>query len=219
MLALQSKSIDWFNDAELEISDGTTLNQFYGSTPTMNVVDVMDELAAWATSTFAPSFGWSWQRDPATGGAVLTLYATAPFTLEATTTAAQTGYGLTAGVKASATSHTFDAPAIGTWAPVSGLAVSKNIRILGRGDACGNGAIRPGVPGLATYTPSIEAIGTAEDAGRLTEVLADASNPRRMTVYQQHTGLWLDLALGDVSRSSRGAKHYRFQLTASGEAL
>jgi len=218
MLALQMNNVDWV-EAELEINDGATTAQFYGSSVRMDVASVMDELVTWATSTFIPTFLWAWEKDTSTGGAILTLSATGNFTLEATNTDAQTGYGLNSGVKASASSHTFDSAAAGTWAPVSGVSVKANLRVLLSGDACGDGAVRPGVPGLAHYRPTVEAIGTALDAARLANVLGDASNPRRASICQQHTASWIEVAVGEVARNPAGAKHYRFRLEVSGEAV
>ena len=219
MLAIQPNAINW-QDAELEISDGATTAQFYGSAPRMDVASVLDELVAWADSTLIGSWSWSWARDASTGGAIITLAVdTGTFTIEATNADAQNGYGLAAGVHAAAASQVFDSPAAGTWAPASRVAVSANIRRLGRGDACGDGATRPGVPGNAANRPAVEAIGTPIDAGRITAQLAAASSPRRGRVYQLHTGQWLELAIGSVQRSPAGAMHYRFSIEAAGEAI
>ena len=219
MIALQPASIDW-SVAEIEIDDGWTTNQFNASASRMDVVAVLDELTAWATSTFAAAFSWTMDRDADTGGAVVTLATSSgTFTIEATNAAAQAGYGLSAGVHAAASSHTFDAPAAGTWSPVAQVSVRNNIRSVGRGDACGNGAIRPGSPGIGANAPAVSAYGTAVDAGRIAEQLADASNPRRARVYQLHTGLWLELAIGTVQRSPSGLLYYRFTIDAAGDAI
>ena len=219
MLALQPTSIDW-SAAQIEINDGVTTDQFLGSAVTMSIVEVMDELIAWATSTFIGTFSWTWTRDATTGGAIITLAVDAgTVTLEATNADAQAGYGLSAGVHGAAASHTFDVAAAGTWAPVSQMMVSGNLRTLDRGDACGDGAIRPGSPGIATNQPTAQAIGTALEAGRFAEQLADAASPRRAHLYQLHTDTWLELALGQVTRSPHGLMHYRFELDAVGDAL
>jgi len=218
MLALEPDAVVW-SVADLEINDGVTTDSYNHPTPVTDVATVMDALVVWANATFAHVFGWSWARDPATGGAIITLSATGgTFTLEATNADAQTGYGLSAGLKAAAAAHTFDTAAVCTWAPTLPIAVRANMRILDRGDACGDGAIRPGVPGLATYRPRVEAMGSALDAARLASVLADAGNPRRAAIYQLHTDMWLALAVGDVSRSPVGAVNYRFELSCSGDA-
>jgi hypothetical protein len=219
MLALQPGAVDW-TVAEIEINDGVTTDQFNGSTQRMDVVAVLDELVAWATSTFIGTFSWSWTRDAATGGAVITLATSSgAFTLEATNADAQAGYGLSAGVHASAASHEFDTVAAGTWAPLYPIGVRANIRVLDRGDACGNGATRPGVPGFAANAPAVTAAGTAIDAGRLTEQMASASSPRRARVYQLHTATWVELAIGAAQRSPLGLLHYRFTLDAAGDAI
>lgn len=218
MLVLEPAGVDWLT-SDLEINDGVTTDSYNHTSVIADVATVMTALVAWATATFTPTFSWSWERDATTGGAILTLSADAAFTVEATESHAQTGYGLDPGVKASASSHRFDSPASGTWDPSMGPAVSRNIRVLGAGDACGNGAVRPGVPGLATNKPAIAAVGTAIDAGRFAAQVALASNPRRANVYQVHTATWLLLALGEVQREPVGLTHYRFDIEASGDAI
>ncbi len=218
MLALETTGDGW-GSAEIEISDGVTTDTWTGSADTLSAVAAMDELAAWATSTFAPTFTWTWARDATTGGAIFTLSASANFTIEPLNSTAEDLFGLDPGVKSSASSQPFDSAAIATWAPVSGIAVRTSLRQLGRGDAPGDGAVRPGVPGLAALRQSVGAVGTAIDAGRLAAALALATSPRRIDVYQQHTGTWLRLALGDVSRSPSGFMHYRFDMAATGDAI
>lgn len=219
MLALNPDSVDW-SVAQIEINDGVTTDQFVGSTPSMDVAAVMDELVVWADATFIPAFSWTWIRDTSTGGAILSLSATGgTFTLEATNADAQAGYGLSAGVKGAAAAHLFNDAAAGTWAPTSKMLVADNMRTLGPGDACGDGAVRPGSPGVASYRPRVAGIGSALDAARLAAVLGDADNPRRGVVYQLHTETWIELAIGEVSRSKVGATHYRFDFEAAGDVL
>ena len=218
MLALEPSAVDW-SVSGLEINDGATTDSFNAASQYMHVVDVMDALIVWADATFALTFTWAWTRDAGTGGAILTLAASGTFTLEATNSDAQTGYGLNAGLKGASAAHTFDSAAAGTWAPASALMVRADFRVAGSGDACGDGALRPGAPGIAHRRPVVSAIGTATDAGRWAGVAAAAHSPRRATAYQQHTASWVDFALGDVSRSAAGVKHYRFELQASGDVI
>jgi len=219
MLTLEPAAVSWLVSA-LEINDGATTDTFNATGAAMGISDVMGELVAWADSTFALVFAWSWARDSTTGGAILTLSATGgTFTLHARNADAQAGYGLTAGVKAAAASHTFDSAAAGTWAPVSGLMVSADIRVAGAGDACGDGAIRPAAPGIAHRRPAVSAVATALGAGRMAATLAAARNPRRATAYQQHTDSWVAFALGEINRSAVGTLHYRFELQASGDVI
>lgn len=218
MIALEPSAVDW-SVADLEINDGVTTDSFNHSDAAADVATVMDALVAWADTTFTPTFIWSWERDSSTGGAILTLAADAAFTLEATNSDAQTGYGLNSGLKASASSHEFDSAAAGTWAPKSGAMISKNIRVLAGGDACGDGAVRPAAPGIAHRRPAVTAVGEVIDAARWAAVAAAAHSPRRCSGWQAHTSSWVTFAVGEVSRSPSGVKHYRFDLAASGDVI
>lgn len=161
------------------------------------------------------TFSWTWARQSSSGGAILVLSATGGvFTITAGASA-RLGLPAAAGV----TTVIGTTAATGTWAPVSKLAMARNLRLLGKGDACGDGAVRPGVPGLAGSRPSLAAIGTAVDAGRVAAVLADASNPRRATGYQTHTDTWLEVALGRHSRGAVSTTHYRFDFEVARETL
>lgn len=218
MLAVDPAAIDW-TVAEVEIDDGFTTDQFTGSAARMTVVAYLDELVAWATATFVPSFAWSWQRESATSGAIITVTASSAVTLEATNTDAQDGLGYPAGVIGPATDFEADASAAGTWAPRWSIMVRADLRILARGDACGDGAIRPGSPGIAHRRPAVTAAGTARDAARLSSVLASAASPRRAVAYQLHTATWPTFALGTVDRSPLDTNNYRFALQAVGDVI
>ena len=180
-------------------------------------------MTAWLVWLNAPArawtgtrtFDWTWQRYATDGGAKITLSAVGgTFTI--------TG-GANARLKLSAaagvTTTTGTAGADGTWAPAPGIAVVADLRTIGRGDACGDGAVRPGVPALGTNRPAISAVATPTDAGRLAGVLAVAESPRRCHVWQEHTSTWRELALGFVQREASGFSFYRFTLEASGDAI
>jgi len=219
VLSLEPSAVDW-TAATLELFDGVTTDQFNGSAVRMALPAVMDELIAWATATFIPTFAWSWARDTATGGAVVTLTCTGgTVTLEAKNATAELGYGLRAGAKSAAASHEFDGPGAATWAPLSGLMISADLRVLATGDACADGAIRPGSPGLAHRRPVVGAVGSALDAGRMAATMAAGASPRRATAWQTHTATWLTFALGDVTRAPAGALHYRWDLQAAGDVI
>lgn len=200
-----------------EIQVGADAETFT-STETGNVYALIEELVAWAnhgTRLWAGAifFDWSWQRDPVTGGALLTLSADAAFDIN-------TGTGdLQIPTMAAQTSSTATDPATGTWAPTVPIAVAGVVRMLGEGDAGGGLSIRPGSPGLAGWRPKVEAVGTALDAARLAGILAWATTPRRCWVYQLHQDVWRNLAMGAVSRSAEGATAYRFSIECAGEAL
>jgi len=160
------------------------------------------------------SFAWTWARDTTTGGALLILTATGGlFTIDA---GALSTLGFAAG---GAWATVTGAAALGTWAPAGKMAVSNHMRVLDRGDASGDGALRPGVPGAAHYAPEVSAVGTAVDAARMADILADAENPRVAVVYQLHNAEWLTLAVGDITRSVVTSAHYRFDLKTLGEVI
>lgn len=162
------------------------------------------------------SFSWSWARDATTGGAILTLTSTAPFGFDMTN-GAHARLGLPADT--GATAIVGDQPATGTWAPDSGISFKRYARILDRGDASGDGSTRPGVPGLAPYRPTCEAIGTAIDTARLAAVLATATNPRRALVWQVHSATWIEVAIGRPNRQAVDTTHYRVTLETAGVSL
>lgn len=180
----------------------------------------IEALVAWANSPVRGWFGlatfsWSWLRDSATGGATMVLTSSG-FAFDITAGAHdRLGIPADAGVN----EVTGDQPASGTWAPVSRMAVRRNMRVLERGDANGAGSVRPGTPGSAVYRPEVSAIGTAIDAARLAAVLAVASSPRRGWVYQLHTAEWLQLAFGAPNRTPVDTTHYRLELPAMAVTL
>jgi len=180
------------------------------------------DFVAWCNDTFTGSWSWTWSRDTLTGGALLALHHSGGSTAEVTPdAAAQAALGFPDFWDEFNDGHDFAgvSAAVGTWCPTARIAVSKHARLLGSGDAGGSRSVRPGVPGIAGQNPTIDAIGTALDAARLTAVLALATTPRRCFLYQTHTGLWRGLALGAASRSAGDDLLYRFSLETAGEAI
>ena len=157
----------------------------------------------------ARSWTWSWAR-ASDGGAVLTLSCSGDFLF----------LGVAAPLALSTHSRaptlTGTASAAGTWAPTIPIAVRRHERLLGDGDCGGGNVVRPGAPGLAGFKPAVEAVGTVIDACRLTSVLAAASSPRRVSVYQLHTATWRRYALGEVGRDGDDTM-FRFTLACAGE--
>lgn len=165
-----------------------------------------DPARAWHATR---AWTWSWARGT-NSGAVLTLLCTGDFLFLGT--AAPVGFA----TSSAAPTLTGTSSAVGTWAPLAPIAVNGHARLLGEGDCGGGNAIRPGVPGHATYKLTIAAVGNTRDACRLTTVLATASCPRRASVWQLHTATWRRYALGEVSRD--GADNlFRFTLNCMGE--
>lgn len=220
MVAFESGEVDW-TVAVVEIVAGVTTDQYSGTVARMSVVDFLDALTAWATSTFAVgTFTWTWARESATSGAIITIHADGgTFTLECTNADAQTGLGFPPGAAGPDSDLEADSSAAGTWAPRWAIGVRTDLRVLGRGDACGDGAVRPGVPGLASFRPDVRATGTARDAARLASVLSTASSPRVASIYQTHTDTWLTLAVGNIERDPVDTHNYGFSLDVAGEAL
>ncbi len=215
MLALETTD-NWAFSVDIDVGGAETYTNAEA-----NAIDSVYALVLWANNPArgwfgVASFAWSWARHVATGGTILTLTSTAPFGFTMTA-GAHDRLGLPADVGASEIIG--DQPATGTWAPASKLSVKKYMRTLDRGDANGDGGVRPGVPGLGAYRPEVTAVGTVIDSARLAAVLATASNPRRAVVYQLHTDDWITLAIGSVNRSPAETMHYRFEIQAGGVSL
>lgn len=216
MLALETTASWAFS---VDVTVGGNTETYTNSASDRDAVTAMTMLVAWANDagrawTGTRTFSWEWARHAATGGALLILACSGTFSLSV-------GAALNLGLPAAAgvVGVVGTAPALGTWAPISRLSIRGNLRVLAAGDGCGDGAVRPGVPGTAAKNPKAEAIGTAIDAARLAAILATASNPRRCLVYQLHKDTWLTRALGEITRSSSGPMYYAFELTLAGLAL
>jgi hypothetical protein len=213
MLSLETRDIWGFN---LTVTVGAS-TEVYANTATSAYATIL-AFVAWANHatrawTGTITFGWSWERQSGTGGAILTLMASGYFTLDGGATA-------TLGFAAMAfpdLSVVGDTAALGTWAPKT-LGLSRYYRFLDdAGDASATGAIRPGTPSKAGYRPEVEAVGTAQDAARLTYVLGRASNPRRAWVWRKDSNTWIYLAVGAVDRSLDG-NLFTFTFDARGHA-
>lgn len=210
-----------FDSVWIQIQYGVDADIYVPTAGLANVYDIMVEFVAWANNPARPAswgvaglvFAWSWARDPATGGALLTLSANLAFSINTVTG------GLNIPMMVGHTSSTGTYPAQGTWVPSVPIAISAAALLLGEGDAGGSSLIRPGSPGIACGQPKVEAIGTALDAARLAGILALAQTPRRGWMYQVHTGTWFRFAIGAISRSAEGAQNYRFTFEVSGTAI
>jgi len=203
----------------IDVTVGAATETFTNAATDADVVAALQALVDWANAagrawTGTRTFSWAWARHAASGAALLTLSAVGgAFSLNAGALATL-GFGAVAGV-----TSTTGAAAAGSWAPALPVSVRRNVRLLDAGDAGGNGAVRPGVPGLACRMPKLDALGTATDAARLSAVLAAASSPRRAQVWQLHTSSWVGLAVGAVSRSAQGSQNYRFAFEVAGDAV
>lgn len=214
MLYLANQALAGFS---CDVDVGASSDSYVAAAAT-DLVAALAAFVAWLSAGGRPWAGavWTatWQRDPSTGAARVLLQCDAEFAL--TVVGAANPLGLV-GAHVQAYSMTGTA-AQGTWWPVSDVGIRDHLQHVGDGDACGNGAVRPGIPGTAIYRPKVGAVGTAVDAGRLSSVLADATSPRQVAIWHHAAGLWRTYALGDVRRNRVGATHYRFELACAGAA-
>lgn len=185
--------------------------------------DTLEAFTTWASAAARPwadtvLWRWSWEQDPATGGALVTLRSSDAATL--TMPAAGTArLGIASGAGLAFVGATV---AAGTWAPgpVGMLSVVQDLPLLGDdGDTSATGAVRPGVPGLAGRRPAVNGTCNALQHARLIAILRLASNPRRGWVYQRHTATWIDIAIGGYSRSPLNSLWWSVTLEAGGEVL
>jgi hypothetical protein len=217
MISLRT-SADW-TALVVEVVVAPDPGEIFSNTTKTSAYEAMVDFDAWlndaARAWFGVvSFSWRWARDPTTGGALLILTAAGGlFSIDA---GAQSTLGFSLGVGQSTTTG---AAALGTIAPVGGVAVRAHMRQLAVGDACTDGAVRPGVPGAAHYRPSVSFVGDSLDAGRTAAMLATASNPRIAVVWQKHLDAWRTLAIGPIARTVASTHHYKFDLNVSGEVL
>ncbi len=184
-----------------------------------NALEAVNQFSDWFGSAYTPArvATPTYARNPTDGGIKVTF----AFTV-ASSGAAQS---VTMTPNASATSLlgfgtatgsvlTASASAAGTWSPVQANGrVSYSLdypMVLGTGDAAGAGAIRQDVPGHGHYKPTVEAIGNAIDAGRLTGVMAGMPTGRYGWIYTTLAKQWLFLAFGAVTRSAAGRNLYKF---------
>lgn len=172
-------------------------------------------LVVWANAVSRPwhatnTFGWSWVRDAATGGAILTLQSNSSFTLGSGATLLGLGAG-------TGTAIVGNAPAAGTWAPKGILSITRYYRTLdGEGDASATGAVRHGLPSKALYRPEVEAVATPQDAARLTYVTGKASNPRRGWFYRKDADTWYYLTVGEITRAPVAGALYQISFETFG---
>lgn len=211
MLALETTN-DWVaGELTITIAAVTHVYSFVG----FDAYSEMQSFKAWLAASFAgKSVAWTWAHNT-DGGARLEMTFSANTTVNPNATAlALLGFQfITASTHVGATS------AAGTWAPTLPIAISQHVRLLGVGDSGGSCSVRPGAPGLASYRPKCEALGTAIDAARVAAVLSKASQPRRCWIYQQHRETWRNYALGVVGRSPQGFQAYSFVLDLAAEVL
>ena len=186
------------------------------------------DFVAWAEhgdrgwSPLSLSFLFSWAKG-ANGGAAITLSVTGIASIiwapsgtwgalmnQSTVTAAS----IVGSDGAAGTSAPFRSVNDAFWAVTQALQFSGD-----QGDASGMQSIRPFVPGLAGSAPVVQALGDVDDAARLTDVAADASNPRRLAVYQGHDSRWIEVAAGAFTVEAIAPKIFRLTVQAAGDAL
>ena len=169
----------------------------------------------------AAAFVWSWAKGD-NGGAAITITVSGPAT---TWTPSGTWGALMNQSTVTAASIVGSDGAAGTSAPFRAVndafwAVTQALQFSGdQGDASAAQSIRPFVPGLAGSAPVVQALGDVDDAARLTDIAADASNPRRLTVYQGHDSRWIEVAAGAFAVEAIAPKIFRLTVQAAGDAL
>ena len=196
MLALRT-SADW-TAAQLTVDEGGGAQTYTFAAGENSAYDAMVAVVAWATTTFAGTYSWSYATDSTTRGTLLTFASTNAHTLVANA-AAQTLLGFSASY-GSATSHVAAAAAAGTWHPALALSIGNWQRSLGDGMASGVEATRPGVPGLAATQPVLQHPASKLEASRLVSASSVAANPRKGWLYQSHIdgGTWRLCSVGQV---------------------
>lgn len=185
--------------------------------------DTLEAFVAWASAAARPwadtvAWRWAWSIDTATGGAKVTLVST-----DAATLTMPAGGVARLGI-ASGVGNVFagTTAASGTWAPGPAglLSVTVDLPFLGdEGASSATGAVRPGVPGLAGRRPIVVGTCDALQHARFIAIMRLASTPRRGWVYQRHTAMWIDIAIGGYNRSAVNAKWWSVTIDAAGEVL
>ena len=178
-----------------------------------------DGARAWSGSA---AFVWSWAKG-ANGGSKITITASGPSSVTWTPSgtwgalmnqSTVTALSISSSDGVAGTSSPFRAVDNGHWSVTRALLFSGD-----SGDAGGAQSIRPFVPGLAGSAPLVQALGDVSDAARLTSVFADASNPRRMAVYQGYDSRWIELSAGAAAVEALAPKIFRLTVEAGGDAL
>lgn len=235
MLSLQTR--DTWSNAQVTIQVGVHVAVWGGATAAPSAVDALQDLVAWANDPARPWWGlalfsWSWQRHAATGGALAVVNNSGgvwSWTPNGTALALL-GVAAAAGVL----EVVGTTPAAGTWAPgpTGQLALKLGVLWLrSSGQASAEGAVRAGVPGLAPWVARCRPVTGAQDAARLTAILAEAAHPRRAWLRTSNvlrtseyvippdaTG-WRLVALGEVSRQRQSAALWQHELAVAGEAV
>ncbi len=175
--------------------------------------------AEWYTATVpSGSCSVTFARNPVDSGIIATLWFNHP-----TVFAPSGDFTTRSGIPAQTTTHAAPGTAsmLGSWSPAqtNGYVTLRldYPMVEGNGDASGVGAIRQTVPGSGQHRPTVEAIGTAQDAARLTQVLMSAGSFRQGSVLDYRArGLpvdgpwWGGVHFGPVTRTSAGHNLYRF---------
>lgn len=208
---------DW-PGAQITIDDGGGPDTFTVTTET-SAYDLMEALTAWATTTFTPTFSWSWARDATDGGATLTIAADGSFSMTVDATL-QTALGFSASY-GSATSHAATSTARGTLDPASQLAVRQAWAVIYNDESAGaGGANAGGIPGSALMPVVVEAILLPLETARAQHIAAVAANPRLGWVHQEHIGggTWRHITVGMIGLDHLPAAN-RWHLTIDARGL
>lgn len=235
MLSLQTR--DGWTTAAATIQVGVHVDTWNATTIAPSAVDALQALTAWANDPARPWWGlalfdWGWDRQPTTGGAVLIVRNSGGVWSWTPNATALALLGIAAAVGVLEVTGT--TAAVGTWAPgpTGQLALKLGVLWLrSSGQASAVGAVRSGVPGLAPWVARCTPVTRAQDAARLTAILAVAAHPRRAWLRVSNVARssefmvppdvagWRLVALGEVTRSRQGTALWRHELAVAGEAV
>jgi hypothetical protein len=234
MLSLQT-SHDWAA-AAVTVTVGAVVEVWSCPASANSAVDALEDFCTWANDAArawwpAALFGWSWERQSSTGGALLKVRNTGGVWSWAPNGAALALLGIPAqgpGIVASGSTA-----GVGTWAPGPGgllpLRLGQTWWDKSPGQASGVGTVRPVVPAFSPYAGVCAPIVGPVETMRWPEIVKLCSHPRRAwlrlssvqasewTVPPAGYG-WLRLGLGAVQRSRAGVRLWRFELQLVGEA-
>lgn len=217
-IALDTPDADWAFSIDFVV--GGNLDTYAGTGS--NIADEMDAQVSWLNDAGRPWAGtttFAWRHGAANSRGAPTLASdTLAFRYSPDATAIAT-IGSPAHMLAAQTTNPNGA--IGAWYPASGVSILGWLRELAAGEACGNGGIRPGVPGLARFAPPVEAWATAAEVAVLADVLRESGQPRKGKIYDAARDLWRLVSVGVVTcdRSPSDSRYYSAKFACRGEAL
>jgi len=236
VLSLQTR--DTWSAAQVTATVGGLSDVWTCGATENSAVDALNSLGSWANALARPwgglaLFAWNWARNGADAGAKASLTNSGGVWSYTPNAQAQTLLGMAAMVGQVTVTGT--SSAAGTWSPgprgyVALRGGTEWLRDSGQASA--EGAVRPGVPGLAPWLARCQTTVEALELARLTDVVQKASHPRRAwlrlsnvarvsesVVAPGDTSGWKLVAFGPVQRSSAGVSLWSVSLDVQGQAV